>query len=114
MYNNCKNGIIPESLKINKAAVDEIIDRLKADPKFCQEFFYGTSKQNCNISQLRYGELCYLAQNYNVVISEDFFSTIDIETFIDAMSTDGTSLINSIYHHLASTSGIIDIARHSK
>lgn len=95
MYNNCKNGIIPESLKINKAAVDEIIDRLKADPKFCQEFFYGTSKQKCYISQLRFSELCYLAQNYNVVISEDFFSTI----LYQALWSEGTWSKLDAYNH---------------
>lgn len=80
MYNNVKNGFNPERLKNHKAEADEIIRRLEADPKFCLEFFYGTKNAECHIAQLRSNVLGYLAQNYNVVLSEDFFSTILYQT----------------------------------
>lgn len=80
MYKNYSKDFNPERLKNYKAEADEIIRRLEADPKFCLEFFYGTKKVECHIIQLRSSVLGYLAQNYNVVISNDFFSTILYQT----------------------------------
>lgn len=88
-------GFIPDCFDNYEVEAEKIIRRLKADPKFCQEFFYGTSKQNCYISQLRSSELCYLAQNYNVVISEDFFSTI----LYQALWSEGTWSKLDTYNH---------------
>lgn len=72
--NNNKNNL--ERLNNYKAEADEIIGRLKTDPKFCQRFFYGTKLKECNIAPLRMGMLSYLAHNYQVEMSADCFNTI--------------------------------------
>ncbi len=79
MYKKDNNGCHPEHLK-NEVEANEIIRRLKADPKFCQQFFYGTKDTECRIAQMRSNVLGYLAQNYQVVMPEKYFSTIVYQT----------------------------------
>ena len=73
-------GFHPERHNNYKAEADEIIRRLKTDPKFCQEFFFGTEKKECKIAPLRSSILNDLEQKYNVVMSEDCFGTITYQT----------------------------------
>lgn len=61
----------------NRAEADIIIERLKAgDRLFTQQFFYGTSRHECNISRLRSRTAAYIRQQYQVDISVEEFGNI--------------------------------------
>lgn len=59
---------------------DEIKEMIKTDPRFCQRLFYGKDKDKCNIARFRSKQIWELKKIYNVVISEDLYSTIVYET----------------------------------
>lgn len=71
-----KKGIDPERLNNIGAESDEIINKLKNDPKYCQRFFYGTKKEKCIIESMRSKMLYDLRKDYNVDMAPDTFSTI--------------------------------------
>ena len=58
---------------------DDIRKLIKTDPKFCQRFFYGKDKKKCNIARFRSKHIWDLQKIYNVVMSEDSYSTIVYE-----------------------------------
>lgn len=73
-------GLDPERLENYEAEAEEIIRRLKTDPKFCHDFFYGTKTEECNMARLRSGVLGYLEQNYHIVMSAECFNSLVFQT----------------------------------
>ena len=59
---------------------DAIRESIKNSQRFCQRFFYGTDKKKCNIARFRSKHIGDLLKNYDVVMSEDTYSTIVYET----------------------------------
>ncbi len=82
MYKKNSNGFIPEHLENYEVEADEIIRRLKTEPRFCQQFFYGTESDECIIAPMRSTVLSDLKRNYHVEVSKDYFSTILYQTLL--------------------------------
>lgn len=59
---------------------DEIRTLMKTDPLFCQRLLFGKDKKRCNIARFRSKHIGDLKRIYNVVMSEDTYSTIVYET----------------------------------
>lgn len=57
-----------------------IRESIKNDQQFCQRFFYGTDKKKCNIARFRRKHISDLLRNFDVVMSEETYSTIVYET----------------------------------
>lgn len=74
------NGFDTEKrLKNIRTEGDKIISSIKTDKKFCQRFFYGTDKRKCNIARFRSKHIGDLKHIYNVIMSENSYSTIIYE-----------------------------------
>lgn len=62
---------------------DEIRKLMKTDPQFCQRFFYGKDRKKCNIARFRSKHLYDLKRIYNVIMTDDTYSTIVYEALWD-------------------------------
>ena len=69
-------GIDPERRKQIEAEGEEIVNKMKSDPKFCKDFICGTDPKKRNIARLRSKMIYDFKKNYNVIISEEMFNSI--------------------------------------
>lgn len=60
----------------NTEESQEIIDRLKSNTQFAQQFFYGTNNNSCNISRFRSKIISQIKQTYQVNVSIEEFGNI--------------------------------------